>query len=58
MITENRIYLGDGVYASFDGLQICLTINHGFGVEQHIYLPIGVFLELVRYGKDMFRITK
>jgi acyl-CoA thioesterase FadM len=27
-MTEDNIYLGDGVYASFDGYQIWLAVNH------------------------------
>jgi len=27
-MNENDIYLGDGVYASFDGYQIWLAVNH------------------------------
>lgn len=28
MIEDNNIYLGDGVYASYDGYQIWLAVNH------------------------------
>ena len=28
MTQEDKIYLGDGVYASFDGYQIWLAVNH------------------------------
>jgi acyl-CoA thioesterase FadM len=28
MTEDNNIYLGDGVYASFDGYQIWLAVNH------------------------------
>jgi acyl-CoA thioesterase FadM len=28
MTQEDNIYLGDGVYASFDGYQIWLAVNH------------------------------
>ena len=28
MIDEHETYLGDGVYASFDGYQIWLAVNH------------------------------
>jgi hypothetical protein len=27
-MNENQTYLGDGVYASFDGYQIWLAVNH------------------------------
>ena len=27
-MNKNDIYLGDGVYASFDGYQIWLAVNH------------------------------
>jgi hypothetical protein len=40
-------YLGDGVYASFDGYHIALAVNHHENVV--IYLDSSVQDDLVRY---------
>lgn len=41
-------YLGDDVYASFDGFQICLRTSEPHHV---IYLEPNVFMALVRYAE-------
>lgn len=42
-------YLGDGVYASFDGYMVGLTTgSHDAGVQ--VYLEPEVFQELVKYA--------
>ena len=45
----DRTYLGDGVYAEFDGFHIVLTTERG-----KIYLEDVVFLALVSYGNTVF----
>lgn len=47
---ENETYLGDAVYASFDGWQIKLTANGG---EQVIFLEPNVYAALERYAKSL-----
>jgi hypothetical protein len=44
-------YLGDGVYASFDGYGIWLRANDFRNPTDRIYLEPGVFAALVRYKK-------
>ncbi len=44
-------YLGDAVYASFDGYQICLRT--GDGNNQVIYLEPGVMNQLFEYVRKM-----
>ena len=46
----NKQYLGDSVYADFDGFGITLTTENGFGPSNTIYLEPQVLalLELIR----------
>lgn len=50
---ENKIYIGDGVYASFDsGFQIKLeTDSGGLGLLNTIYLEPGVFERLLGFAE-------
>lgn len=49
-ITRGR-HLGDGVYASFDGYQIWLAVNH----HDHkvVALDQGTFQQLVQYKNEL-----
>lgn len=49
----NKQYLGDGVYASFDGYQICLTTDYGVGAVDIIYLEPSVWSALQRYVANL-----
>lgn len=51
MRRDNEVYLGDAVYASFDGWQICLRT--GDGNNQVIYLEPSVYAALVSYAKRL-----
>jgi hypothetical protein len=53
MNTESESYLGDAVYASFDGYQIWLRT--GDGNNQRIALDPGVYQALVRYVQALKR---
>jgi hypothetical protein len=44
-----RRYLGDGVFADFDGHHIVLTAEDGIQVTNRVYLEPGVFAALVKY---------
>jgi len=46
---KNQTYLGDGVYASFDGYQIWLAVNHHENTV--IALEPEVLRALVAYAK-------
>ena len=48
-------YLGDGVYASFDGYQISLAANHH--TNKVIALEAPVFFALLRYAEKHFKVT-
>jgi hypothetical protein len=50
---ENRAYLGDSVYAGFDGYHIWLYLNNGEGGHNHIGLEPGVFRVLIDYVKNL-----
>jgi hypothetical protein len=45
-------YLGDGVYASFDGYMVSLAVNHH--TDDVVHLDPELFLALVRYGTKAF----
>jgi hypothetical protein len=47
-------YLGDGVYASFDGYQIWLAANHH--ENKVVALEPGVFVNLLRYAKTIWKL--
>ena len=47
----NEQYLGDGVYASFDGYHIWLAANHH--ENKVIALEPAVFQQLVQYEKEL-----
>lgn len=49
----SKRYLGDGVYADFDGCQLKLTIEDGMGTRDTIYLEDKVYGELLRYVSDL-----
>lgn len=44
-------YLGDGVYAHFDGYQIWLYVSNGVEVTDAVALEDPVFNELVKFRK-------
>lgn len=50
---EDR-YLGDGVYASFDGYHIWLAVNHH--TNKVVALEPEVFKSLVRYADDISKV--
>jgi hypothetical protein len=49
-------YLGDGVYASFDGYHIWLACNYHF--QQVIALEPAVFARLIEYQKQLIEEIK
>ena len=46
-----KVYLGDGVYADFDGYHIVLTTEDGIETTNTIYLEAAVLNALNRYRK-------
>ena len=47
----NKKYIGDGVYADFNGYEIVLTAEDGTNILNTIYLDPGVLSNLVAYQK-------
>jgi len=45
----NKDYLGDGVYAEWDGERIVLTTENGIEATNIIYLELEVIVGLERY---------
>lgn len=45
----NKQYLGDSVYADFDGYAITLTTENGYGPSNTIVLEPSVLLALIDY---------
>lgn len=55
MSQETKRYLGDGVYADYDGYGvIVLTTEDGVQVQNRIYLEPIVWRELERYARDLW----
>ena len=48
---DKDVYLGDGVYASFDGYQIWLAVNHHD--NKVVALDPDVFAKLCKYAEPM-----
>lgn len=46
---QNKVYLGDAVYADFDGHHIILTTENGFEATNTIFLDSDVASSLVDY---------
>ena len=46
-------YLGDSVYAEYDGDGIVLTTDNGYGAINIIYLESGTFDALIRFVKNI-----
>jgi len=51
--SRERSYLGDGVYASFDGYHIVLETINGMSVTNRILLEPGVYASLTLYMEKL-----
>jgi len=51
---ENETYIGDGVYARFDGYQIWLRAPRGDSPDHEIALEQKVFYALVWYASEVW----
>lgn len=52
MNTVHKTYLGDGVYASYDGYEVVLTTEDGISTTNTIFLEREVYEALVRFVND------
>lgn len=50
-MSEYKVYLGDSVYADFDGHYVVLTTDNGFGPSNTIYLEPGALSSLFAYAR-------
>lgn len=50
---KNKAYIGDGVYADFDGFNIVLTTENGVEVTNTIFLEPEVFMSLLKYAERL-----
>ena len=57
-MSQERQYLGDGVYAEFDGYQIWLLTSDGYSITNRIALEPSVFHALVRFLRTMPRLRR
>jgi hypothetical protein len=46
---DNKVYLGDSVYAAFDGDRITLTTENGFGATNTIVIEPEVYQALLTW---------
>lgn len=54
-MTERKRYLGDSVYADFDGWNIALTTENGTPADPSniVYLEPSVLIALIAYAEDI-----
>ena len=50
---NEKVYLGDGVYAECDGQYIILTVEDANGTEKTIYLEDTVLQALIDYARKI-----
>lgn len=55
---KHRSYLGDAVYAEFDGYHVVLTTEDGYRATNRIYLEPQVLQALDRYVKRLIEEAK
>lgn len=48
-----KVYLGDGLYARFDGYHIELTAEDGLNILHRVYLHEGVYQNLVAFHNGL-----
>ncbi|GAH81432.1 unnamed protein product [marine sediment metagenome] len=51
MSKEIKIYIGDSVYADYDGYHIILTTNNGYGDTNTIALEPSVYDALILFNE-------
>lgn len=51
-----KVYLGDGVYATFNGFEIILTTEDGINISNKIYLDPHVMDALVLFYNNKMKV--
>jgi hypothetical protein len=54
-MTDKEVYLGDGLYASFDGFMFKLRAPQDTIGDQTVYLEPEVLKSLMRYAKAIYK---
>jgi len=52
MTPKNKIYLGDGAYAEFNGDSILITAENGIGVTDAVLLEEICLIKLFAFAKE------
>jgi hypothetical protein len=53
MFSKTAVYLGDAVYADFDGYQVRLSTTNGIVETNEIYLEPKVLSNFLQYLEDL-----
>lgn len=51
MKLRDKVYLGDSVYAQYDGYHILLTTENGLGASNEIFIEPNVLKALLNYNE-------
>lgn len=51
-----KSYLGDGLYAAFDGFHIILTAENGIEISNQVYLEDQVFESLLLFAEKVWNV--
>ncbi len=54
-MSGEKVFLGDGLYASSDGYGVWLTAEDGISVLQKVYLEPSTYTALARYVENLVR---
>lgn len=52
MSSPFRAYLGDGLFADFDGYQVCLTAEDGVRAHDTVYLDPRTYAALLQWHRE------
>ena len=50
---DQKIYLGDAVYANYDGYHVVLTTENGISTTNKIFLEPPVYQALIKYVEHL-----
>ncbi len=54
----DKVYLGDSVYAQFDGYVVTLTTENGYGPSNTIHLEPAIIQNLNSFVKQAYEIAR
>lgn len=50
---DTKVYLGDAVFAAYDGYHVVLTTENGIAITNEIYLEPHVYQALIKYVEQL-----